>query len=595
MRKFLLLITFVISGFGVFATAPVALTTPTIQDIPSRITPNSFLIMITDLNASELAIEIEYSGAGVKRSVVAGPGSIFNIELSGLTANTFYSVRVRALNCTSPTGCSDVSPWSAIKYIQTLVAVPESPILQADNNCATFVSISWKVTNRADEITNFQVWRKIGDSPNERIANVPGYQNGLFDLGIQPGIGTVYTVYAENSSGFKASNPVTINVKSFVPPVPPMNVKSSPENKSDTQLNITWENPNQDFGCGTDIRSAYYVMIKREGETEFKIYEIIYPSATNSLIKGLKPNERVEYNIFSVSNKGLSSQYTYGVDKTYGPASKPTNLIGVAFKDAVNHSAIDVSWDHLPNDEDYFVVEVSQDGVKFMTLGKIKEGKNIFKHEPIEEGVNYIYRVKAGNYLFGESDYVVTQPIKYPYSTAPNSPYGLTATKTATKVDLKWYDDSSQEENYVIERSVDNNTTFVELKKLNRNANNYTDSTVTTGKTYYYRVKAVNPIGSSGYSNVFEAKIGGTVGLLNNVEFNIFPNPTLDLIKVSLPSNIDSENFSISVLDQGNNEIFKRSYKNRNVEIDLKNFKSGVYNLILKTENETISKKVVKY
>jgi hypothetical protein len=410
-----------------------------------------------------------------------------------------------------------------------------------------------------------------------------------------PGVATTYVVVAENNTGQRQSNQSSVNVKAFVPPVPPINLQSSSVNKTDTQLNLTWENADQDYVCGTDIRSSYYVWIKREGESEFKQYDIIYPTANSVLIKGLKPNERVEYAIFSLSDRGLFSEQRKGVDNTYGPASKPTNFIGVSFKDALNNSSIGLSWDHAPNDEDYFVIEVSKDGTTFQTLGKIKEGNNVFKHEPVEEGIGYIYRIKAGNYRFGESEYTVTQPITYAYSAVPNAPYGLSGTVAATKVDLKWYDDSNREENYVLERSVDNNTAFTELKKLDRNAVSYSDNTVTAGKKYFYRVKAINPVGSSAYSNFFMASTPSGSGSLNNTELSIFPNPTVDFVTVNVPANLEDSNLTISLLDQNNNEVYKETTQNKVIKISLENLDGGIYNLVMKTSTETVSRKVVKY
>ncbi|HLO43017.1 MAG TPA: T9SS type A sorting domain-containing protein [Leadbetterella sp.] len=594
MRNIVLFITLIISGFGVFAQGLVA---PSLVELPSSITTNSFLVLVNDTNPGEMKIEIELSGPGLLRSTLVDPNTSFNFNNTSLAPNTTYTVRARAINCAAVLGCPlpDIGPWSNIITSKTLVAIPAAPILKLDNNCARFVSISWEVTERASEITNFQVLRSFAGAGYQLVGNFPNFQRNLFDLGVQPGVATTYVVIAENSTGQRQSNQVSVNVKAFVPPTPPINVQSSTVNKSDTQLNITWENPEQDYSCGTNIRSSYYVMIKREGETEFKLYNIIYPTASNVIISGLKPNERVEYSIFSLSDRGLFSEHRKGVDNTYGPASKPTNFIGVAFKDAVNNSSIGLSWDHAPKDEDYFVIEVSKDGTNFQTLGKIKDGDNKFKHEPIEEGVGYTYRIKAGNYLFGESDYVLTQPITYAYSAAPNAPYGLSGTVAATKVDLKWYDDSNKEESYILERSIDNNTTFAELKKLDRNAVAYSDNTVTAGKKYYYRIKGINPVGSSSYSNIFEAKTPGGSGFVSNTEFSIFPNPTLDFLSIKLPSEIDNSSVTVSLLDQNNIEVFKKNFETKTIKVNLSNLDSGVYNMIIKTSNETLSRKIVKY
>jgi hypothetical protein len=591
MRKIFFILSMIFSGFGVFAQTLVA---PTLVDLPTSKTATSFMVEITDPNASETAIEVEVIGGGDTTSNVVVPGATFNFLASSLVPKTAYQVRARAIGCAVVASCSDLGPWSNILSITTLVVAPVAPILKLENNCARFVGISWEMPARGDEVTNFVVTRAFDGVSFQTIGFLPGYQRNLYDLGIAPGIPATYVVYAENASGLTPSLRLTVPVKAFVGPVPPINVTSSSVNKSDTQLNIVWDNPEQDFVCGTNIRSSYYVKIKREGETEFKVYDIIHPNSSGILIKGLKPNERVEYYVFSLSDKGLFSEYRYGVDNTYGPSSKPTNFIGVAFKDAVNNSAIGLSWDHAPKDEDYFVIEVSKDGLNFMTLGQIKEGNNTFKHEPIEEGVDYTYRIKAGNYLYGESAYVVTQPINYPYSAKPNAPYGLSGVVSAAKVNLKWYDDSNREENYILERSVDNNTSFVELKKLDRNTTTYTDNTVSAGKTYFYQVKAVNTIGSSASSNIFQTKITGGSGTLGT-EISIYPNPTLGFVTISNEALSTTESFEVSIFDQNNMEVFKKTFGTKNVKINLEDYKTGVYNVIIKNPKETISRKVVKY
>jgi hypothetical protein len=166
---------------------------------------------------------------------------------------------------------------------------------------------------------------------------------------------------------------------------------------------------------------------------------------------------------------------------------------------------------------------------------------------------------------------------------------------SGSKVDLEWFDDSNKEENYIIERSVDNNTSFVELKKLDRNATSYTDNTVTSGKTYFYQVKAANTLGSSASSNIVEVKITAGTGVLSNSEVSIYPNPTLNFITVNLPTDLSFETLNISILDQSNLEVYNKNYKSKVVKINLEELKSGVYTLLIKTESESSSRKIVKY
>ena len=92
-------------------------------------------------------------------------------------------------------------------------------------------------------------------------------------------------------------------------------------------------------------------------------------------------------------------------------------------------------------------------------------------------------------------------------STTIAGPTNLTATLGGTtrrpQISLKWTDNSNNEDNFVVERSEGNGTTWKVLTtSLAANTSSYTDkSVVSGGKTYIYRIKATKGAQSSAYSN----------------------------------------------------------------------------------------------
>ncbi len=85
--------------------------------------------------------------------------------------------------------------------------------------------------------------------------------------------------------------------------------------------------------------------------------------------------------------------------------------------------------------------------------------------------------------------------------TAPDAPSGLSASDEACdRIDLTWLDNSDDETLFYIERST-NGTDFSELDTVDADETSYTDTTVNASTTYWYRVRAGNPFGYSGYSN----------------------------------------------------------------------------------------------
>jgi titin len=90
----------------------------------------------------------------------------------------------------------------------------------------------------------------------------------------------------------------------------------------------------------------------------------------------------------------------------------------------------------------------------------------------------------------------------------PSTPSALTATRAGgprnQRINLGWVDNSSNEADFVVERSTDA-VGWAVLAILPANTTAYSDWDVQPATTYYYRVKARNAGGSSGYSNVASA------------------------------------------------------------------------------------------
>ena len=84
---------------------------------------------------------------------------------------------------------------------------------------------------------------------------------------------------------------------------------------------------------------------------------------------------------------------------------------------------------------------------------------------------------------------------------APATPANLQATAASgTRVNLSWTDQSNNELGFALERSSDG-VNFYLADTVGAGDANYSDLTVQPGTTYFYRVRAYNPGGSSGYAN----------------------------------------------------------------------------------------------
>jgi hypothetical protein len=88
------------------------------------------------------------------------------------------------------------------------------------------------------------------------------------------------------------------------------------------------------------------------------------------------------------------------------------------------------------------------------------------------------------------------------FTWSPDAPGGLSVADGPSRLDLQWVDNADSETDYVVERSEADNQHFgVLVDDLPANTVGYSDTTASMGVSYYYRVKARNAVGDSGYSN----------------------------------------------------------------------------------------------
>jgi hypothetical protein len=87
-------------------------------------------------------------------------------------------------------------------------------------------------------------------------------------------------------------------------------------------------------------------------------------------------------------------------------------------------------------------------------------------------------------------------------TAAPVAPTDLAAATTSgAQITLTWNDNSNNEEIYRIEQSADG-VAFNEIAVVGVNASSYVAGGLSSGSAYFFRVRAANAIGTSGYSNV---------------------------------------------------------------------------------------------
>ncbi len=111
--------------------------------------------------------------------------------------------------------------------------------------------------------------------------------------------------------------------------------------------------------------------------------------------------------------------------------------------------------------------------------------------------------------------------------TVPAAPSGLSASPpSAYTMNLSWTDNASNESGFVIERGLDG-AIFAPIGTAAADATAYADSGLASGTTYYYRVRAMNFMGNSGYSNVASASTSTVAATIKIASMTPVPGANL--------------------------------------------------------------------
>lgn len=596
----------------------IARTSPATPDTPrnlfvdqAKTTPTSHTLSWQDFSTTESGYEIAFSGDGVNFTTVRTVGvDINSYVLGGLTPNRNVVMKVRAYN-TSAIGVEQFSPYSNIVAVRTLKAQPVAPIALTEVvTCVNDATFFWSHPSVGD-VEGFWVeqspnnvdWRVIDKFPvgaynltaPYRVQNLPSGQDQYFRIRAVTNVNSINPAFKDMGP---TSSVLKVTTKVAAAPMPPFNLREII--KTDSVITFGWDLSNDmDFVCNTNVRTGIIVRFSiNDGP-----FQVRFLGANETLInlRDLPQGAKVVFGVNGVNNVyQLESAIVYITSTLLGPPAAPSNLITRAGIDVFRTPNVFMSWTDNSNNEDKFFLEATIDTVAGVGLSvPLATNVNFFTHVPVDEGVSWFYRAYAQN-TYGRS--VPTNWVlgKVEFSKIPENPYDLKGRLTNGKIFLNWKDDTLREENFEVERSEDDETTFERVGMTNRNSLMFTDSTMQGGKTYKYRVRAVNTLGASGYTNMvtftMPAVVATTSSTLVEDLISVFPNPAVSQVRVSLPEFISEEGGFVSIFDQSQKLIYrsKISVNNNEYSFDMQNLRDGMYMVVITTDTQKISKKIYK-
>ncbi len=178
----------------------------------------------------------------------------------------------------------------------------------------------------------------------------------------------------------------------------------------------------------------------------------------------------------------------------------PANLLA----SVATSTQINLIWQDKSNNEVGFKIDRSTDQVVWKTLSFVaKDGVQAYSdtNVTLTKVPVYYYRVYAYN-SFGNSPYSnITKAVDAAkFATAPSGVVAIA--KSSNQIDVRWQDNSTNEDGFIIQRSTDN-TNFSTVKISPPHTGSepvmFYDASVGENARYYYRVAAFNSFGTSTY------------------------------------------------------------------------------------------------
>jgi len=213
--------------------------------------------------------------------------------------------------------------------------------------------------------------------------------------------------------------------------------------------------------------------------------ELTYDQVKGIIFNGVDPNSSLEGNILSGGR--VNAQRSLLNSTLAAPA--------YLYATAISANQIDLSWNDISYGESGFEIERRQGPAgSYTTIATINANTETFSDTGLQEPFVYYYRARAFK------DGIESQYSREAH--APTAPSNLTAKWVyPSQIDLSWQDNSSHEDGFKIERKTDSSGTYSDVATVDSDVTSYSDTGLSEGLLYLYRVRTYHSGGISLYSN----------------------------------------------------------------------------------------------
>jgi hypothetical protein len=408
----------------------------------------------------------------------------------------------------SPSGADLVSPSSASVTIADDVVKPAASSLTLAIASPTSIKAKWQ-DNCSNE-TRFELqWSTDGGATWSgviSVAPVPG--TGGFAAYTATGLtsGATYRFRVRAASGGHRSGFRTSPGLLLASPAAPTGLSLTV--LSTTRIRATWTD-------GSNNEASFRLERSTDGGATFPtVYSVAAVMGTGGTVgftnSGLTADTSYTYRVKAVNSLGSSGYAGPQSATTQAAPAAPSGLSAVL----ASATSIKLSWtDHASNEQGFKLERSTDDGLTWPTVTTVSAsagagGSRAATSTGLATGTTYTYRVRAYNDTT-YSDYAGPVSILLDVPAAPSDLRAARA--TSTRITVTWTDNATTEQGFKLERSTDGGATWPTVITLagaiagSGGSKSYTNTGLTTGTTYTYRLRAYNAVGSSSPSETASA------------------------------------------------------------------------------------------
>ena len=449
---------------------------------PTDLTANAVSSSQIDLDWDDNT-EPDLSHYNVHRSTTPGdPYSqvATNVTLSqhsdtGLSASTTYYYVVTAVDT-----ASNESGYSNEASDTTGPAAPTN--LTATAGSSSRIDLQW--TDNANDEDGFRIERKISGGAYEEITTVSPDVTRYYDIGLDSS--ETYTYHVCSYKG--DCNSTWSNEATQSPlPVAPSGLTAISGNGV---VDLSWmDNTETDF----HHYDVYRSLTSGSGYSKINSSDVSVSNYTDNTVTNGTTYYYIVKATDNSSNESSASNEATGFPRDTSPPGAPTGLSVTAIGDRL----VRLSWtaNTEPDVDSYNVYRSTAPGSGYARIATGVTGVTIVTYDDttVFNGIPYYYRVTAVDTSGNESPYSDDEASGTPLdSDPPDAPTGIYATAGDSEIIIDWIDNTEYDlDNYRVYRSTTSGFTPGPPTFINSvTSSEYTDSGLTNGTTYYYRIKA---------------------------------------------------------------------------------------------------------